>query len=219
MTHSSDFPLDQKSLVQQGYNRCADAYAAARQGASIHQLSFLHPRLSDGDRILDIGCGAGIPVARDLSERYAVTGVDISGEMIRLARQNVPLATFIQSDIMALDFPPASFDAVVSFYAIFHIPREEHPELFKRIHRWLKPYGCCLASLSFYDEPVYVENDFFGTQMAWSNYDLGTYLRLLESLGFRLLTMTMLGEGFYPAQDADSAAHPLIFVQKLPSPP
>ena len=78
--------------------------------------------------MLDIGCGAGVPVTQALSGRFAVTGVDISSEMVRQARANVPGATFIHGDITSVDFPDSSFDAVVAFYSIFHLPREEHPE-------------------------------------------------------------------------------------------
>lgn len=41
----------------------------------------------------------------------------------------MPSATFIKADIMAMDFPATTFDAVVSFYTILHIPREEHRTL------------------------------------------------------------------------------------------
>ena len=41
-------------------------------------------------RVLDLGCGAGVPIARRLAERYKVTGVDISERQIMLVRRNVP---------------------------------------------------------------------------------------------------------------------------------
>ena len=98
-------------------------------------------RLTKGSSILDIGCGAGIPVASSLSGSFAVTGVDISETMIKQACLNVPGAKFIQGDIMSAVFSASSFDAAVAFYAIFHIPREEHSALFSKIHKWLKPSG------------------------------------------------------------------------------
>lgn len=214
MSPSSKRSPDQKSLVRQGYDRCAAAYDATRQRDDVPQLALLTSRLPDGAHILDIGCGAGVPIARLLSEHFNVSGVDISEVMIELARQHVPQANFIQSDIMALDFPAACMDAIVSFYTIFHIPREEHAELFRRIYRWLKPGGYLLVSLAFYDEPLYIENDFFGVQMAWGNYDLDTYLHLLQSLGFQLLETTQLGHGFCEAQEPDAESHPLILAKK-----
>jgi 2-polyprenyl-3-methyl-5-hydroxy-6-metoxy-1,4-benzoquinol methylase len=45
--------------------------------------------------VLDVGCGAGVPVARALTRRFSVTGIDISGRMVDRARMNVPEGTFI----------------------------------------------------------------------------------------------------------------------------
>jgi SAM-dependent methyltransferase len=81
-------------------------------------------------RVLDLGCGAGIPVARHLTAlgHYAL-GVDGSARQIALARRNAPLAEFIHADMAAIDFPTASFDAVAAFYSITHVPRSEHARL------------------------------------------------------------------------------------------
>jgi ubiquinone/menaquinone biosynthesis C-methylase UbiE len=51
-----------------------------------------------------------------------MTGVDISAAQLALARQHVPNATLIQADMMALAFPPASFDAIVALYSLIHLP-------------------------------------------------------------------------------------------------
>jgi Methyltransferase domain len=60
-----------------------------------------------------------------LAERFDVTGVDISGVQISRAQRLVPTGTFLRADIASLEFPPASFDAVVSFFALIHVPVEE----------------------------------------------------------------------------------------------
>jgi ubiquinone/menaquinone biosynthesis C-methylase UbiE len=74
--------MDPKQIVADGYDQIAETYAAwVERGGSGHRqshLAVLEAELPDGARILDLGCGAGIPVARDLAERFEVTGVDIS---------------------------------------------------------------------------------------------------------------------------------------------
>ena len=205
--------VDQKALVREGYDRCAAAYERARWQETAPALSLLMPRLPEGARVLDVGCGAGVPVARELARRHDVTGVDLSGEMVARARINVPEATFIQADIMTLDFAPASFDTVVSFYAIFHIPREEHAELFRRIHCWLKPGGYLLATLSDLDEPTCTEDDFFGVTMVWSNYSMREYRVMLAQTGFELVDTTDLGHG-YADDGAAEECHPLVLAHR-----
>ncbi len=187
------------------------AYDAARQREANPELAWLSSRLPDGAHVLDIGCGAGVPIAQTLAQCFQVTGVDISSEQVRLARQHVPTGTFIHADIMAVDFPEATFDGVVSFYTIFHVPREEHATLFRRIRRWLKTGGYLLATVTAQEEPPYTEDDFFGVQMYWSNYGLDYYCQLLPSLGYQLLETVVVSHGYTDEHARATEHHPLIF--------
>lgn len=211
MQLADDSTKDYKALVQHGYDQCAAAYAGARQEEAHPELAWLIARLPEGACVLDIGCGAGLPIARALAERQRVTGVDLSGEQVRLARANVPRGAFIHADVMAVDFPAHDFDAVVMFYTLFHLPREEHQELLRRVHRWLKPGGYLMMTVTRYAEAPYTEEDFFGVKMYWSNYGFDDYKRMLMGLGFRLLDTTVIGHGY--GQDAPAEDHPLIFAQ------
>lgn len=213
MQAASDPNLDYKALVQHGYDLCAAAYEQARRREAYIELDLLTRHLPDGAHVLDIGCGAGVPITYTLAQRFRVTGVDISGEQIRRARRNVPTGTFIQGDIMSVDFPPAHFEAVLAFYAIFHLPREEHPGLFRRIHAWLKPGGCLLATLASVAEVAYIEDDFFGVTMYWSNYGLDDYKAILARTGFRVLETAIVGHGYAEEQQAPLELHPLILAQ------
>lgn len=214
MKPANDPNEDYESLVRQGYDRCVGSYEAARQGSAAPQLDLLEACLPDGAQVLDIGCGAGVPVTQRLAERFQVTGVDISVEQVKRARMNVPSAVFLHGDIMQVDFLPVSFDAVVSYYAIFHLPREEHPALLRKIHGWLKPGGYLLATLSSDPESSYTEDDFFGVRMYWSNLELQAYYRLLEEIGFILLETTVAGHGYGDHIDGDEEQHPLVFAKK-----
>jgi SAM-dependent methyltransferase len=214
MKRADDPTVDYKALVRRGYDHCAAAYDGARRRDAQPELAMLIGCLDDGAAVLDVGCGAGIPVARDLAQRFSVAGVDISRSMIDRARANVPGGTFIHGDIMSVDFPPSHFDAVVAFYSVFHLPREEHGELFRRIHYWLKPKGHLMATVSIWNEAAYTEDDFFGVTMYWSNYSLGEYEKMLSRLGFDLLEVTTVGHGYDETQETPDERHPLVFAQK-----
>jgi ubiquinone/menaquinone biosynthesis C-methylase UbiE len=210
---ANDPTIDYKPLVERGYDFCAGAYDETRKNQAGPELSFLTKRLRDFDAVLDVGCGAGVPYTRALAQRFDVTGVDSSSEMIRRARANVPLGSFIHSDIMSVEFPPASFNAAVAIYSIFHLPREEHPELFRRIYCWLQPGGYLLCTLSRSNEGAYTEDDFFGV-MYWSNYGLHDYEEILARVGFGLLESSAVGHGYTAAHPATSEQHPLVLAQK-----
>ena len=214
MNPADDPTIDYKILVQRGYDRCAAAYHEAHKNEAGPELDFLTRRLEDDATVLDVGCGTGVPYTRALAQRFTVTGVDSSSEMIRRARANVPKGSFIHRDIMSVEFPPSSFNAAVAFYSVFHLPREEQPELFRRIYVWLKPGGYLLCTLTRFSEEAYTEDDFFGVTMYWSNYGLEDYKEILTRAGFSLLETSVIGHGYTEAHQAPQEHHPLVLAQK-----
>ena len=61
---------------------------------------------------------------------------------VRRARELVPEADVsCGPDAASLDFPVESFDAVVSFYALIHLPQDEQQELLRKVAGWLRPGG------------------------------------------------------------------------------
>lgn len=93
-------------------------------------------------RLLDLGCGAGEPFARFfLDHGWQVTGVDFSMKMLDLATRYTPAMRCICEDMRDVSFEPQQFDAITSIYSLFHVPRKDHPALFEKSRRWLKPGG------------------------------------------------------------------------------
>jgi SAM-dependent methyltransferase len=183
--------MDPKRIVAEGYDQIAETYTAwVERGGSRHRdshLAILEAELPDGARVLDLGCGAGIPVARRLAERFEVTGVDISERQIVLARRNVPGATFIHGDMAAQAFPQASFDAVVAFFSLIHVPRDEHGSLFRAIAAWLRPGGYLVASTGARSDPGTVEEDWLGAPMFWSFYPSAVSLEMIRASGLDII--------------------------------
>jgi 2-polyprenyl-3-methyl-5-hydroxy-6-metoxy-1,4-benzoquinol methylase len=138
--------------------------------------------------VLDLGCGAGVPVARWLADRgFAVTGVDVSAKQLELARTNVPEGTFLKADMTEVVFAPESFDAVVAFHSIIHVPRTEHPTLLRSVHRWLEPGGALLATMTVVDYEGRDEDwEGWGAPMVWSHYDKNANVAMLRDAGFEI---------------------------------
>jgi 2-polyprenyl-3-methyl-5-hydroxy-6-metoxy-1,4-benzoquinol methylase len=134
----------------------------------------------------DLGCGAGVPVAHQLTKRaFNVVGIDRSFNQIELARRNVPGAEFIHGDMTTPAFRPESFHAVAAFYSMTHVPREEHATLLQRIAHWLKPEGLLIASLGA-DECAGWIGEWLGAEMFFSHDDASTYERLVREAGFKI---------------------------------
>ncbi len=211
MKPASDASRDYRRLVRDAYDWCATAYNAARGIEAPDALELLDD-LPPGSRVLDLGCGAGVPVARTLAERHAVVGIDLSTSMLRLARAQVRGASFLNADMGTIAFAPASFDALVSFYAIFHLPRELQPALFARAHRWLRPGGRLLVSLGRTDQPPYTE-EFFGVEMYWSHFGTVRYREMLGEAGFEIIEERVLTHGYNDA-GAPAESHPLFLARR-----
>lgn len=218
MKPANDPTVDYKDLVRSGYDRCAGAYAASRRRDDTDLLVSLQSLLPDGSDVLDLGCGAGVPITRALSERHSVTGVDISCEMLRLARGTVPEGRFIHSDILSAEFEENSFDAAVCMYVLFHLPQEEHSDVFSRVWSWLRPGGYFLVTLTEFAEAAYTEDDFFGVPMYWSNLGWGEYEMLLLESGFAILGGKIIGHGYGATRDERDERHPLVLAQKRDRP-
>ena len=207
---ADDPQVDYRAFVRAAYDRCAKEYARQRRAAAA-ELNLISERLEPGSSILDVGCGAGVPISRQLADKFKVTGVDISSSMIGMARKNVPSATFIRADVMETGFPAAGFDAIVSYYAIFHIPRQDHRALFRRFARWIRPGGLLLFTVAPKDDgPGYTEDGFFGETMYWSNFGPGTYRKILTETGFEIEREGIVGGGRTDV-DGQKEVHPYFF--------
>ena len=195
--------MNPKDIVRSGYDKVSYAYRAASfdyaHSAYASCLAWLDPLLPPGARVLDLGCGCGVPVAQELAGRgHAVTGVDLSPVQIERARQLVPAAEFLCADMTALDFPPHAFDAIVAFYSVIHVPLAEQPALFATLARWLKPGGYLLATVG-HTAWTGTEADWLdvpGGAMYWSHADAATYRAWFAANGLRIVQ-----EGFLPEGD------------------
>ena len=178
-----------KRVVETGYDRMAESYLATKNPddpTTLATLGDLAAELPPGGAVLDLGCGAGVPVTRWLAERgFALTGVDISARQLALARRHVPEASFVKADMATLTFGAETFEAVVAFYSIIHLPRTEHAALLEKVYRWLKPGGFFLATLSVGAwEGEERDWEGWGAAMRWSHYDRETNVKMLNGAGF-----------------------------------
>lgn len=178
---------DPKQVVANSYDLIGTDYSdwvqTIESGERDRCIQWLVDNLPPDSSVLDLGCGIGVPRAKCLAEKFKVTGVDISSENIRFACENVPGAEFFCVDMTQVNFPAASFDGIVAFYSIIHVPRKEHEALLEGIHRWLKPGGVFLATMGVSSVSEEYQDDWLGVPMYWSSYDSSKNQRLIEDAG------------------------------------
>jgi len=175
-------------FVREGYNKIAVDYSIKRdQFKNLKYLEKLNTLLKPNSTILDVGCGAGIPIDKYFIEKgHKVIGIDISDKQIELAKKNVPKAKFEIKDISDLKENEYRVEAVVSFYTIFHLKRETHAGIFKKINSFLPKGGLILVTMGSTDWEG-TEDDFHGVKMFWSHYDNKRNSEIIKNAGFEIL--------------------------------
>jgi len=180
----------QRALVRRGYDAISLAYrgddgdAADSSAEDVSRyagwVAELVGLLRPGARVVDLGCGAGIPATRELaSHGLRVLGVDFSAVQLRRAQRLVPAARFVQADMAALQLRPASAGAVTAFYSLIHVPLADQQALFPPIRDWLRPGGYFLAIVGAGQWTGTAP--YLGTDMFWDHADTATYLCWLRA--------------------------------------
>jgi len=207
---------NRRDLVRRGYDAISRAYRDddGRGSAGTDESTDQYARwvddlaqlLASRARVLDLGCGAGVPATKLLAERgFDVLGVDISAVQVERARRLVSGASFEQADMATWEHEPGTFDAVVSFYALIHVPIQDQRNLLPRIRRWLRPGGYLLAIVGF-ERWTGIE-EYLGAPMFWDHADRETYLAWLTEAG-----LTPLWDRFVPE---GSVGHTLVLAQAI----
>lgn len=201
--------MDKSNLAVSTYNKVAekytDQYFSDKTDIPLIDkfLSFLPKKAT----ILDVGCGPGQHTNYMIEKGFNVEGIDLSKEMIRIAKKKVPEGIFSIKDIRNLSFSDNSFDGLLAAYSLIHIPTKELHLTLRGFYRVLKPKGYMLLivqkgkSDQIVDEPLKEgEKTFinFFTKKRLSNY--------LSDVGFSIVDMIEK-----PSSDPDDLSDTVIY--------
>lgn len=213
-----------EGIVEYAYDHITEWYlqwVAAQKSPRERYTRRLLEGLPPAPTVLDLGCGPGVPVLQLLLDGGArVVANDLSTKQVEMARARFPAAELVAGDMTALEFAPARFDGVVSFYTLFHLPRAKLRDMLARIHAWLQPGGLFACNLATVDEAE-IHGEFLGYGMFWSSYDAEGNRALLEEVGFELLQVELLqaGDGKLAEDEPDFDAEFMwVMARKKPSP-
>jgi SAM-dependent methyltransferase len=102
--------------------------------------------------VADIGCGPGRVTAHLSNLGLSVFGVDLSPQMVAVARRTYPALRFDEGSMTALDLKDDALGGIVAWYSIIHIPQEQLTEVFAEFHRVLAPGGYVQLAFQVGDE-------------------------------------------------------------------
>jgi len=137
--------------------------------------------------ICDMGCGPGHIACFLRSTGAEVFGLDLSPQMIAQARRLNQDIEFREGNMLALDLKDNALAGITAFYAIVNIALESLPQVFREMHRVLKPEGLLLLSFHIGDEVIRPE-ELWGNRIDMEFYKLqpDRIERLLGDAGFAI---------------------------------
>ena len=198
--------LERDSINKDGYNRISQKYHDERNIFNNEkELDYFIELLPKSGKILDAGCGSGYGVRYLVEKGYSVIGVDISVNMLEIAKKNVPEAEFIEADMTKLTFSDNSFVGIISLYAVFHVSREKHEKLFQDLHRMLKAGGILFFCTSYNEWEG--TDYYYDAKIFWSNYSSEKTIQLVKQAGFEIVYDALLERG--------GEEHYWIFAKKI----
>jgi predicted N-acetyltransferase YhbS/ubiquinone/menaquinone biosynthesis C-methylase UbiE len=170
------------------YDLIVDWYAADRRtDIGVPEITALISSLPPHATVLDVGCGNGVPLTRALLQAGChVVGVDSSSRMLERFRVNCPDTPAICSTIQSLDSEGKTFDAVVAWGVMFHLPHEEQAQAIAKVSNVLKPGGLFLFTSG--DEDGSIEGKpMNGVPFRYFSFSIENYRRLLAQHMLALL--------------------------------
>lgn len=166
------------------YDRIAPRYDRARSRSLMERayLERVAEHLPAAGEVLDLGCGAGEPIARYFVDAgHRVTGIDGAPAMVALCRERFPDHGWHVADMRTLEMD-GRFDAVIAWDSFFHLPAADQRAMFSIFAAHTRPGGQLLFTTGH--EAGEVTNEVLGERIYHASLDPDEYRALLADNGF-----------------------------------
>lgn len=183
---------DKRNSVRNDYDLIAQQYSDD-YGSYIEDLDIYEEfenHLSEGARIVDLGCGSGRTYAYFHKKGYEYVGLDFSEKMKERAFDIHGEFPYIVDDIvnMKSHFDDESVDAVFAVYSLFHLPKEDFEKAIADVNKILRKGGVFLFSYQLGSGEVFTDEPYLGKEgqkVLYMNYMERPYVdELLSRNGF-----------------------------------
>ena len=177
---------NQRSMRE--YDLIADWYGTDRGSVGVAEALAVAATLPANSRILDVGCGNGVPITRALMNAgHRIVGLDSSAGMLACLQINLPSAPVVRGDVRHCPFENGSFDAAISWGMMFHLTPHDQAAAMANVSRVLKPGAPFLFTAAEIESAD--NNGITGTMngVTFHYYAVGSYRTLIGEHGLVLV--------------------------------
>jgi len=181
--------MDFLGMNRESYNLIAAQWAAARAAFCGRERDYLEAVLSTapaGSTILDLGCGTGRPMAEHIvAQGRRVLGVDQSEALLGIARGNLPTERWVLSTMQAFE-PDRSFQGALLWDSLFHLPRDEHEPILRKVVDALPPGARLMLTVGGSAHPAFTDT-MFGQTFSYDSNTPDESRQILARLGCHIV--------------------------------
>lgn len=189
--------------IRETYNRIAEDWHKDHTSDTwwIEETDRYLSFLPEGGSVLDVGCGSGVKSAYMLQRGFNVTGIDISENLIAIAKRESPQGDFRILSMTELDSMEKAFDGVFAQASLLHIPKNQAADVVKQMARRVRPGGYLYIAVKGLregnpDEEIKKEDDYgYEYERFFSYYRPEELAKYIEGAGLSVVSNTAATSG------------------------
>lgn len=185
-----------KETTIRSYNKTASEYQQVVSNFELlPEINEFILNVNKGGEILDLGCGPGHHALFFSNNGFNVTGIDLSSEMIKLAKRTSVKSKFKIMDILDLDFHKACFDGIWASASLLHIPKNKITPILQKLKEILIKGGSLYISLKQGNgSELFTDTRYGGVEKYYVYYQLEEIENILKNIGFKILKIELKGK-------------------------
>ena len=181
--------MESKELGE-NYNKIAEWWTNTQMKNPEYGMAYIRKAMGyvkKESKFLDIGCGGtGRVIDEALKHNFEITGIDVSSEMIRLAKTKHPDVNFINDDFIVWD-TTEHFDLIITWDSIFHAPVTLQKKVTKKMCSLLNAGGVLLFTGGSYAGEASGKME--GVVFEYGTIGYRKYLDIIEEMGCKIILM------------------------------
>lgn len=182
--------MEKDTKTTEAYNKIAEDYNRRNYNLFWTDEYDYFKSILPGNKVIDLGCGAGRDSEQFIKDKFDYLGVDSSQSMLDLASQRVPGANFRLMDLRDLTLPINSFDGFWASASLLHFSKQELPAILTSFYKLLKNNGVGFISVKekrVFDEGYIKEDKGGGIERYFSFFGEAEMIKFLDDAQFKII--------------------------------